>query len=101
MAKAKIDFTAMKNARKAIEDKVEENIPEELEKSYAEVWGREKESVIQVEVTRLIPFSDESGNVQPFKINKKRVYTLYINYLANFFSCSNIAVTEISKVSPL
>ena len=73
MAKAKIDFTAMKNARKAIEDKVEENIPEELEKSYAEVWGREKESVIQVEVTRLIPFSDESGNVQPFKINKKRV----------------------------
>ena len=29
----KIDFTAMKNSRKAIEDKVEDSIPTELEES--------------------------------------------------------------------
>lgn len=70
---AKIDFTAIKNAQKAIEDKVEDNIPEELEKSYTDVWGTNKETVIWVEVTRLVPYSDETGKVQPFKINEKRV----------------------------
>ncbi|MCR5021813.1 MULTISPECIES: ParB/RepB/Spo0J family partition protein [Ruminococcus] len=70
---AKIDFKAMKNAQKAVEDKVEDNIPEGLEKSYTDLWSGGKETVIQVDISRLVPYSDENGNEQPFKINQKRV----------------------------
>ena len=70
---AKIDFTAMKNSRKAAEDKIEDNIPAELEESYTSVWGNNKENVIYIETTRLIPFVDKYGNTQPFKLNEKKV----------------------------
>ena len=70
---ANIDFKALKNARKAIEDEVEENIPEELESSYTSVWGAKKETVTQIEVTRLVAFTDEEGNTQPFKLNRDKV----------------------------
>ena len=61
---AKIDFKAMKNAQKAVEDKVEDNIPEGLEKSYTDLWSGGKETVIQVDISRLVPYSDENGNEQ-------------------------------------
>lgn len=70
---AKIDFTAMKNSRKAAEDQIEDNIPAELEESYTSVWGSNKENIIYIETTRLIPFVDKYGNVQPFKLNEKKV----------------------------
>lgn len=70
---ASIDFKAMKNARKAIEDNVQDNIPEELAKTYSDVWGTDKENVIQIEVTRLVPFTDNEGNTQPFKLNPEKV----------------------------
>lgn len=67
----KIDFTAMKNSRKAIEDKVEDNIPTELEESYSDVWGG-KEKIIAIELSRLKPYMDKNG-IQPYKINPKKV----------------------------
>ncbi len=70
---AKIDFTAMKNSRKAAEDQIEDNIPAELEESYTSVWGSNKENIIYIETTRLIPFVDKYGNSQPFKLNEKKV----------------------------
>ena len=70
---AKIDFTAMKNSRKAAEDKIEDNVPAELEESYTSVWGSNKENIIYIETTRLIPFVDKLGNSQPFKLNEKKV----------------------------
>ena len=70
---AKIDFTAMKNSRKAAEDKIEDNVPAELEESYTSVWGSNKENIIYIETTRLIPFVDKYGNTQPFKLNEKKV----------------------------
>ena len=70
---AKIDFTAMKNSRKAAEDQIEDNIPAELEESYTSVWGSNKENIIYIETTRLIPFVDKYGNTQPFKLNDKKV----------------------------
>ena len=70
---AKIDFTAMKNSRKAAEDQIEDNIPAELEESYTSVWGSNKENIIYIETTRLIPFVDKYGNMQPFKLNEKKV----------------------------
>lgn len=70
---AKIDFTAMKNSRKAAEDQIEDNIPAELEESYTSVWGSNKENIIYIEITRLIPFVDKYGNTQPFKLNEKKV----------------------------
>lgn len=70
---AKIDFTAMKNSRKAVEDQIEDNIPAELEESYTSVWGSNKENIIYIETTRLIPFVDKYGNTQPFKLNEKKV----------------------------
>ncbi len=70
---AKIDFTAMKNSRKAAEDQIEDNIPAELEESYTSVWGSNKENIIYIDTTRLIPFVDKYGNSQPFKLNEKKV----------------------------
>lgn len=70
---AKIDFTAMKNSRKAAEDQIEDNVPAELEESYTSVWGSNKENIIYIETTRLIPFVDKYGNSQPFKLNEKKV----------------------------
>lgn len=67
----KIDFTAMKNSRKAIEDKVEDNIPSELEESYSGVWGG-KEKITAIELSRLKPYRDRNGG-QPYKINPKKV----------------------------
>lgn len=67
----KIDFTAMKNSRKAIEDKVEDNIPTGLEESYSGVWGS-KEKITTVEISRLKPYMDSNGG-QPYKINPKKV----------------------------
>lgn len=67
----KIDFTAMKNSRKAIEDKVEDNIPTELEESYSGVWGG-KEKITTIELSRLKPYMDKNGG-QPYKINPKKV----------------------------
>lgn len=70
----KIDFTAMKNARKAVEDRVEDNIPDELIKAHTDGgWSDQKEKVVQIEVTRLLPFVDKNGNVQPFKLSENRV----------------------------
>lgn len=70
-AMGKIDFTAMKNSRKAIEDKVEDNIPTELEESYSGVWGG-KEKITTIELSRLKPYMDKNGG-QPYKINPKKV----------------------------
>lgn len=70
---AGIDFKALKNARKAIEDKVEDNVPEELESTYTNVWGGNKEKVMYIEVTRLVPFTDSEGNTQPYKLNEQKV----------------------------
>lgn len=70
-AMGKIDFTAMKNSRKAIEDKVEDNIPTELEESYSGVWGG-KEKITTIELSRLKPYKDKNGG-QPYKINPKKV----------------------------
>lgn len=70
-AMGKIDFTAMKNSRKAIEDKVEDNIPTELEESYSDVWGG-KEKITTIELSRLKPYRDKNGG-QPYKINPKKV----------------------------
>ena len=70
-AMGKIDFTAMKNSRKAIEDKVEDNIPSELEESYSGVWGG-KEKITAIELSRLKPYRDRNGG-QPYKINPKKV----------------------------
>lgn len=70
-AMGKIDFTAMKNSRKAIEDKVEDNIPTELEESYSDVWGG-KEKITTIEISRLKPYRDKNGG-QPYKINPKKV----------------------------
>lgn len=70
-AMGKIDFTAMKNSRKAIEDKVEDNIPTELEESYSGVWG-DKEKITTIEISRLKPYRDKNGG-QPYKINPKKV----------------------------
>lgn len=67
----KIDFTAIKNSRKAIEDKVEDNIPTELEESYSGVWGG-KEKITVIEISRLKPYMDKNGG-QPYKINPKKV----------------------------
>lgn len=67
----KIDFTAMKNSRKAIEDKVEDNIPTELEESYSDVWDG-KEKITTIELSRLKPYMDKNGG-QPYKINPKKV----------------------------
>lgn len=67
----KIDFAAMKNSRKAIEDKVEDNIPTELEESYSVVWGG-KEKITTIELSRLKPYTDKNGS-QPYKINPKKV----------------------------
>ena len=70
----KIDFTAMKNARKAVEDRVEDYIPDELIKAHTDGgWSDQKEKVVQIEVTRLLPFVDKNGNVQPFKLSENRV----------------------------
>lgn len=70
-AMGKIDFTAMKNSRKAIEDKVEDNIPTELEESYSGVWGG-MEKITTIELSRLKPYRDKNGG-QPYKINPKKV----------------------------
>lgn len=70
-AMGRIDFTAMKNSRKAIEDKVEDNIPTELEESYSGVWGG-KEKITSIELSRLKPYMDKNGG-QPYKINPKKV----------------------------
>ena len=64
-----IDFTAIKNKRKAIEDKVEADVPSELADSYTNVWGSNKETVIYIETTRLIPFIDSSGNVTGLNVD--------------------------------
>ena len=69
----KIDFKAMKNARKAAEDSIPDTTSEELAKTYNDVWGTDRENVIQIEVTRLVPFTDEEGNTQPFKLNPQKV----------------------------
>ena len=63
----------MKNSRKAAEDQIEDNISAELEESYTSVWGSNKENIIYIETTRLIPFVDKYGNSQPFKLNEKKV----------------------------
>lgn len=70
-AMGKIDFTAMKNSRKAIEDNVEDNIPTELEESYSGIWGG-KEKITVIEISRLKPYMDKNGG-QPYKINQKKV----------------------------
>lgn len=70
---AKIDFKAMKNARKAVEDSVPDTTSEELAKTYSDVWGTDKENVIQIEITRLVPFTDSEGNTQPYKLNPQKV----------------------------
>lgn len=70
-AMGKIDFTAIKNSRKAIEDKVEDNIPTELEESYSGIWGG-KEKITVIEISRLKPYMDKNGG-QPYKINPKKV----------------------------
>lgn len=68
-----IDFTALKNSRKAVEDMVEDNIPEELEKTYSNVWGSSSEKIIYIETNRIVPYIDCQGNGQPFKLNEKKV----------------------------
>ena len=70
---AKIDFTAMKNNRKAIEERIEDNIPEELEKTYTDVWGSNGEKLVCIEISRIEPYIDEAGDGQPFKLNEKKV----------------------------
>lgn len=70
----KIDLVAMKNARKAAEDMIDDNTPDELVKAHSEGgWKSQKETVIQIQVTRLQPFVDKDGNSQPFKLSESRV----------------------------
>ena len=68
-----IDFKAMKNARKAVEDSIPDTTSEGLAKTYSDVWGKDKENVIQIEVTRLVEFTDSEGNTQPYKLNPAKV----------------------------
>ena len=43
------------------------------EEKVGSVWGSNKETVIYIETTRLVPFVDEYGNSQPFRLNEKKV----------------------------
>lgn len=67
----KINLNAMKQARK--EQEVETAVPEALEEAYANVWGKDKETVEYIELNRIQPFSDERGRTQPFKISEDKV----------------------------
>lgn len=65
----KIDFTALKNNKKAVEESVPDNVPTELAESYSNVWGG-TEKITDIEVSRLKPYKD---GTQPYKINPEKV----------------------------
>lgn len=69
----KIDFTALKNKEKAAEEDIVEDIPEELEKTYTEVWGNNSEKVVLIETGRIEHYTDAQGKDQPFKLNHKKI----------------------------
>lgn len=69
----KIDFTALKNKEKAAEENIVEDIPEELEKTYTEVWGNNYEKVVSIEIGRIEHYTDTQGNDQPFKLNHEKI----------------------------
>lgn len=66
----KINLNAMKQARK--EQEIETPVPEALEQAYANVWGKDKETVQYIELNRIVPFADQRGRTQPFKISEER-----------------------------
>lgn len=69
----KIDFTALKNKKKAAEEDIVEDIPEQLERTYTEVWGNSNEKVVLLETGRIEHYTDTKGNDQPFKLNQKKI----------------------------
>lgn len=67
----KINLNAMKQARK--EQEIETPVPEALEQAYANVWGKDKETVQYIELNHIVPFADQRGRTQPFKISEEKV----------------------------
>ena len=54
----KINLNAMKQARK--EQEIETPVPEALEQAYANVWGKDKETVQYIELNHIVPFTDKA-----------------------------------------
>lgn len=67
----KINLNAMKQARK--EQEIETPVPEALEQAYANVWGKDKETVQYIELNHIVPFTDKVGKSQPFRISDDKV----------------------------
>lgn len=90
MPKPKIDLINLKKQRQAKEvvDEITET-PEALIQSYERVWGKEKENVLQIELTKLYPFKDKKNRVQPFKIFPDKVEQI------------KLSATDIGIVTPL
>ena len=66
----KINLNAMKQARK--EQEIETPVPEALEQAYANVWGKDKETVQYIELNHIVPFADREGEHSLSKSLRKR-----------------------------
>ena len=62
----KINLNAMKQARK--EQEIETPVPEALEQAYANVWGKDKETVQYIELNHIVPFADQRGRTQSIRL---------------------------------
>ena len=67
----KIDLNALKRANAAKE--VEGEVNETLQASYESVWGKNKETIENINISLLKPFKNRRGKKQPFKLNKDKV----------------------------
>lgn len=61
------------------EGQIDENIPAELENLYTDLWGSSKEPVKLIDISMLVPFKDDDGNEQPYKINSNKVRQIEIS----------------------
>lgn len=68
----KFDFMARKKEMDDIEA-MNFDVPEALQNSYSEVWGKNKENVVKIELNRIVVYTDNKGRTQPFSISEERV----------------------------
>lgn len=73
----KFDFNAMKKQRETNE--VETEVPEELEKSYSDLWGSNKEKVEYIDINRLRTFTDNQRRTQPFVLSPEKIEQIKIS----------------------
>lgn len=70
----KFDLNAKKKEREAKEATIPDVMEDSpLAQAYQAVWGSDKESVHYIELSKIVPFVDNEGKGQPFKLNPEKV----------------------------